>query len=303
MTDVWLLRALQAAVLAALYVCGFLCLYHLLKAVSYRRPRWLAAWLHREEGRVPDSLLRLVGLSRTGASVRSRADLLLGCGFGREGDAAAVYSLLRRLLLGIAGILLAAAWRFGAALAAAVPAVPLHAPTLLLAGICAALLWDKPILEAVRRYRAQRIVKEIHIVSSQLLYYAGSSLHIHTKLARCLPYTTVIRGDLQRLLGEWYHDAGAAVRRFGDRLGTAEGAGFAETVESLRLHEDETYYELLRERIEDYKAKLELMRESRKESASYVLFALAGVPILYMFQIFIYPWVQEGQKLFQSLNP
>ena len=146
------------------------------------------------------------------------------------------------------------------------------------------------------------MTKEIFIVSNQLLYLAGSSLHIHTKLMRCLPFTRTMRGDFQMLLGEWYHDAEGALRRFKLRLGTEEGLSFVETIDSLRLHESEHYYELLRERINDYKEKLELLKDSRKESTSYVLFVLAGIPILYTFQIFIYPWVREGQKLFSSLN-
>lgn len=75
-----------------------------------------------------------------------------------------------------------------------------------------------------------------------------------------------------------------------------------ETLDALRLHESPEYYELLRVRIADYKEKIELAKESRKESTSYFLFVIAGIPILYTFQIFIYPWVREGQKLFQSLS-
>ncbi len=164
------------------------------------------------------------------------------------------------------------------------------------------LLFDKPWLQGMKGWRTQRMTKEIYTISNQLLYLSGSSLNIHTKLMRCLPYARVLRGDLQRLLGEWYHDAEGAMTRFKLRIGTEEGLSFVETISSLRLHESEEYYRLLRERIQDYKEKLDLVKESRKESASYLLFVLAGVPILYMFQIFIYPWVQEAQKLFQSLN-
>ncbi|MNG35727.1 hypothetical protein D3C84_1225380 [compost metagenome] len=59
---------------------------------------------------------------------------------------------------------------------------------------------------------------------------------------------------------------------------------------------------LLRQRIQDYKEKLEMAKESRKETTSYFLFVIAGIPILYTFQVFIYPWVREGQLLFQSLG-
>ena len=77
------------------------------------------------------------------------------------------------------------------------------------------------------------MTKEIFIVSNQLLYLAGSSLHIHTKLMRCLPFTRTMRGDFQMLLGEWYHDAEGALRRFKLRLGTEEGLSFVETIDSL----------------------------------------------------------------------
>ncbi|MNC52820.1 hypothetical protein D3C75_1021900 [compost metagenome] len=85
-------------------------------------------------------------------------------------------------------------------------------------------------------------------------------------------------------------------------MGTEEGHGFAETLNYLRLYDNEAYYHLLRRRVDDCKERLELLRDSRKESASYALFVIAALPIMYTFQIFIYPWVQEGQRLFQGLN-
>ena len=161
---------------------------------------------------------------------------------------------------------------------------------------------DQAILHSWQRSRSARIIREVHAISSQLLYLQGSSLHIHAKLMRCIPYARTIRTDLQRLLGEWYHDAEGAIRRFKHAVGSEEGLSFAETIDSLRLHDSDSYYELLRERIRDYKEKLELLKESRKESSSYMLFVLAGIPILYTFQVFIYPWVRESQKLFDSLH-
>jgi hypothetical protein len=163
-------------------------------------------------------------------------------------------------------------------------------------------LMDKSLLGSWKKARSRRIIQEVHSISVQLLYLQGSTLHIHAKLMRCVPYARSIRSDLQRLLGEWYHDAEGAIRDFKQRIGTEEGMSFAETIESLRLHDHEAYYELLRERIRDYKDKLELLKESRKESSSYLLFVLAGIPILYTFQVFIYPWVRESQILFNSLN-
>jgi hypothetical protein len=291
-------RWIVAAVMAGQFVCGSLFVYFLLITLLHKKPRWTQLLNLPRTGAIPEQWLRMAGLSRNSASYRERETLLQGCGYG--GDAG-LYVLTRRIALILLVIVGIVVWRQWNSLERVGISVYGILGAILSAAVAA--LWDTQALESFRRYRAQRIIKEIHTVSSQLLYYEGSSLNIHMKLMRCLPYTSTIRGDLQRLLGEWYHDAGGAVRRFKERLGTADGASFAETVESLRLHEDETYYALLKERIEDYKAKIELAKESRKESASYVLFALAGIPILYTFQIFIYPWVQEGQKLFQSLNP
>lgn len=164
------------------------------------------------------------------------------------------------------------------------------------------LLFDRWWLESLRKHRSNRIVEEMYTLSNQLLYFAGSRLNLHTKLIRCLPYTRTIRGAWHQLLNEWYQDAGEALAAFRQRLGTDEAYSFTETLNTMRLHEDEAYYELLRQRIQDYKEKLELVRESRKESVSYLLFVLAGMPILYTFRIFIYPWVEEGKRLFQTLN-
>lgn len=175
----------------------------------------------------------------------------------------------------------------------------------LLIGLCIGLttlvLFDQPILRVIRKVRTNRMTREIYIVSNQLLYLESSNLHIHTKLIRCLPYTRVIRTDLQRLLSEWYHDAEAAIQRFKRKLGTEEGMSFAETISSLRMHDSAHYYELLQERIQDYKEKIDLAKESQKESSSYVLFVLAGIPIMYTFQVFIYPWVREGQQMLNMM--
>jgi hypothetical protein len=164
-------------------------------------------------------------------------------------------------------------------------------------------IWlDKPFLEAFMRYRRQKIISDVYIISRQLLYYTGSRMNLHTKLVRCIPYTRSIRNELYMLTNEWYHNAGYAIGRFKQRIGTEEGYNFAETLNSLRQHESEEYYELLRHRVQDYKEKLELTREGRKESISYILFILAGIPILFTFRLFVYPWVAEGQKLFDSLG-
>jgi hypothetical protein len=184
--------------------------------------------------------------------------------------------------------------------------LPVDMPTsyvLALGGVGLILLtWDAPLLEMLKKRRVHRIVKEIHAVSTQLLYYTGSRMSLHGKLQRCVPHTKATRDDFRMLLQEWYGDAGEAIRRFRRRLGTEEGFAFAETLNSIRMHDSEAYYDLLRQRVGDYKEKLDLLKESKKETTSYILFVIAGLPILNTFRVFIYPWVMEGQKLFGSLN-
>ncbi|WP_274649128.1 hypothetical protein [Paenibacillus humicola] len=295
--DDTLSRAVVWAALAGQYALGMVFGIALLRAIFARRPRWAHLASLRWGGKeVPERVLRLARLRRTDPVFKERERLLAGCGY--SGDAA-VYVLVRRAFL--AGFPLWAAAAYGLAGLPKAP-FPSYAPLLALGIAMLFMMGDKVWLEALRKHRSERMTKEIYVVSSQLLYLSGSSLHIHTKLMRCLPYTRTMRADMQTMLGEWYHDAEGALRRFKLRLGTEDGMSFVETIDSLRLHESEEYYVLLRERIQDYKEKLDLAKESRKESTSYVLFVLAGIPILYTFQIFIYPWVREGQKLFESLH-
>ncbi|MGG4035408.1 hypothetical protein ABEV74_17100 [Paenibacillus cisolokensis] len=293
----WISKAFFGAALAGQYLFAFLAMLFLLRMLPKRLPRWTHLSGAERYGRaVSDRWLRAFGIERDKPAFAEREALLAGCGY--TGDAA-VYVLARRVIVVTAP-----------AVAAAYVLLDLDAwirlsPFAVLSGLAVlygAALWDRIWLRSLSRLRAQRIMKEIYVVSNQLLYLSGSSLHIHAKLMRCLPFTHALRGDMQRLLAEWYHDAEEALRRFKRRIGTDEGVSFVETIDSLRLHDSEDYYRLLRERIQDYKDKLEFAKESRKESASYVLFVLAGIPILYTFQVFIYPWVQEGQKLFSSLN-
>jgi len=162
--------------------------------------------------------------------------------------------------------------------------------------------FDGAALGAMRKYRTDRIRRELIAVSSQLLYYTSSRLHLHGKLMKCLPLTSMIRTELGLLLNEWYHDPERALQHFKERLGTDEAYGFAESIRSLRLHESDEVYDLMRELVREYKAKIDLAREGRKETASYLMFVLAGIPILYTFQIFLHPWVQEASRLFDALN-
>jgi len=296
--DPAIVRILIRLLLAAQFALAAVSVSALLRAWLRRRPRWVHLQIE-DDGprRAPEWLLRAFGLSRGSQSFLTREPLLAGCGYAHD---PAWYMIARRLAI----VLGAAALICGAAFPASIPVPPGRAVWLQAAGAAIAVcaLCDRPMLESLRRMRSERIMREILAVSNQLLYFAGASLHLHVKLTRCLPYTSVIRSDMRRMLAEWYHDAGEAIARFKRNVGTAEAASFAETIEAMRQREDDAFYALLRERIADYKAKIELGRESRKEAASYVLFVLAGVPILYMFQILIYPWVQEGYQLFESLQ-
>ncbi|MGO4370318.1 hypothetical protein AB4Z21_05875 [Paenibacillus sp. MCAF20] len=270
----------------------------LLQLLPRRQMRWkhlsLLSWRTKE---APASWLRLFGVVRKSAAFTERELLLGGCGYTLD---VAWYVLARRI--GIAATVIAAAiiLLIVATLHIVTASTSYFVGVLLVAGML--LMVDKTWLSSIRKVRVLRMTKEIYAVSNQLLYLSDSALHIHAKLLRCIPFTRALRPELERLLAEWYHDAGEALQRFKRRLGTDEGLSFVETIDALRQHESSQYYDILRARIEDYKEKLELAKESKKESTSYVLFVIAGIPILYTFQVFIYPWVREGQKLFQSLS-
>lgn len=291
---------LQAIAQAALFASAFVAVYALLRSLPRRRRRWpivaLRQWLRRKK--VPAFVLRAFGL-REGAGVTEvKERLLLESGWRIDPT---LYELLRRASLLVGGLLAA----FGFAAVREGWKLPGIDPVYVLAaGAVIVVVWsfDRIWLESLAKVRSQRVMKEIYMLSNQLLYYNGSKMSLHAKLSRCVPFCRTIRSDFQLLLHEWYEDAEQAIRRFKRRLGTEEAYSFAETINSLRLNEHDSYYSLLRDRIQDYKEKLELARDSRKETTSYVLFVLAGIPILNTFRIFVYPWVQEGQKLFDALN-
>lgn len=164
------------------------------------------------------------------------------------------------------------------------------------------LYWDIYFLKMYRELRAVTITKELYAISHQLLYFQDSALHLHSKLRRCLPYSRLLRKDLEILLADWYHDPAGALHMFKQRIGTAEGISFVETLDALRLQHHDSFYDMLRTHIRDYKERIDLAKESRKETNSYVLFVIAGIPILFTFQVFLYPWVQEVNKLLSLLN-
>lgn len=295
--DGWTGKVVEAGFLIAQYVFAAAAIYVLLQLLPRRTARWKhLAFLNWRTGKAPERWLRLLRVKRDGPPFQERELLLASCGI--TGDAA-WYVMARRLLL--TGILMAVI--FVSLMSDRINAlIPVSYLVPGLALVFLMLYIDLTWLRAVSKMRSLQITKEIFAVSNQLLYLSDSSLHIHAKLIRCVPFTRTMRYDLERLLAEWYHDAGEALQRFKLRLGTDEALSFVETLDALRLHESRQYYELLRARITDYKEKIDLAKESRKESTSYFLFVIAGIPILYTFQVFIYPWVREGQKLFQSLQ-
>ena len=275
-------------------------IYFLLRLAPKRRPRWSHLdLLSLKKQAVPERLLRVLFITREHQRFAERELLLKGCGFTAD---AAWYFVGKHIAIVLAnGMLLAALVLLRLQLA--LPAT--MSPSFIIAFAASALLFlyfDKSWLRSIRRMRTLQITKEIYIISNQLLYLSDSQLHIHAKLTRAVPFTRVIRSDLEQMLADWYHHPRQALQRLKVRLGTEEGLSFIETIDALRQHESVHYYELLKQRISDYKDKIELAKESKKESTSYVLFVLAGIPILYTFQVFIYPWVREGQKLFMTLQ-
>lgn len=250
---------------------------------------------------VKKRLLRLMQISMAHVGEKRRAlykQWLTASGLRID---AALYLALRRGMLGIVGL-------SGLTLALVAKFLPAVKPSTLLLGLFftmglwAVCLFDKTLFQMMARKRRKKIVQDVYVISQQLLYYQSSKMNLHSKLQRCLPHTTALRHHLEMLSREWYEGADVALERFKVRVGAEEAYSFAETLNSLRLQNDERYYELLRQRIQDYKQKIELQNESKKEAKSYVLFLLAGLPIMNTFRVFIYPWVQEGQKLFESLH-
>ncbi|MDF2722938.1 MAG: hypothetical protein K0Q59_2613 [Paenibacillus sp.] len=291
---------LKAGAVFALFATLFVFFFYLIRSLPRRRKRWPLIAIKRLVRRrsAPVLLLRLFGLSAHNGKLEDKERLLLECGWRFN---PLVYELSRRLAISIGGVCAASGYigmRYAPLVSFAEPVYVLTAGMI----VVLVLGFDRTLLQSIGKYRTHNVMKDIYALSTQLLYYNGSKMSLHTKLTRCLPFCRTIRADMQLLLNEWYEDAEQAIKRFKRRLGTEEAYSFSETINSLRLNESDSYYTLLRDRIQDYKEKLDLAKESRKETTSYVLFVLAGIPILNTFRIFAYPWVQEGQKLFDSLN-
>lgn len=286
------------AIMLGQFSFSFMALFMLLsllpsqKGILYRR---IWGWQKHEPSA---RLLRILRIDRELLLHSERAILLAGCGFELS---VLTYAACRRLLL-VASMTVLAMLLMGlyyGAWHASMQIVSLA--VCLIAALCV-LIWDRYWLKLYRELRAVAITREIYAISHQLLYFEDSSLHIHNKLRRCLPYSRLLRKDMETLLAEWYHDPALALNSFKQRIGTAEGISFVESIDALRQQHNASFYELLRAHLRDYKERLELAKESRKETGSYVLFVIAGIPILYTFQVFLYPWVQEVNKLMSHMN-
>ncbi|MFC5704391.1 hypothetical protein ACFPVX_24135 [Cohnella faecalis] len=269
-----------------------------LKLGFVRRYRWQVSLKSWKKGGAPPWFLKLWRTDRDSPALRERQLLFARCGIRLSPAAYLATQRMAITLLPAAGLSVYSLGRIGWI-------TPLASWNMMIGCslLIAAAAFDRTALNGFQRYRTDRIRRELVIVGSQLLYYTGSRLHLHGKLMRCLPLTRTIRGETGLLLNEWYYDADAALRRFKDRLGTEEAYAFSECLRTLKTHESEEVYGLLRDIVKDYKAKIEMAKASRKETSSYLLFVLAGIPILYTFQLFLFPWVQEAAKLFDSLNP
>lgn len=287
----------QTLGLAVQFVLGAVGIGLLLRLVSARRPRWRIARGALRRREPPLWWLRLTGSHRDSQALRERSALLVGCGLRWPAE---WYLASRRTALALFPLAAIAAYASGEA--GTISGKYAGYAAIGLCGAAALVCFDRASLEAYKRYRTDRIRREIVTVSNQLLYYAGSRLHLHGKLMRCLPYTRLMKWELQLMLNEWYYDPEGAITRFKDRLGTSEAYGFAETIRSLRMNESNEVFDMLRESVKEYKAKIELAKAGRKETLSYALFVLAGLPILYTFQIFLYPWVEQSRQLFDVLN-
>lgn len=289
---------IQIASNVLLFVLIMTAVYHSIMLVPVRANRWRTSQVMGvlREKQLPDWLFKSLGLKAK--IIEEKRQLLLGCGIRMN---AGLYEGSRRMLLGATFLIGALGY---AGLQHPILTLFIEPIYVLTGAICMLLFlfFDKKVLAQLKEKRANRIVREIYVISHHLLYYNDSHMSLHAKLSLCAPQTRSIRTQFGLLLNEWYQGSEAAITQFKIRLGTDEAHSFGETLNVLRLNEHASYYELLKQRIQDYKEKMELVRESKKEAVSYVLFVLAGLPILNTFRVFMYPWVAEGQRLFHAIN-
>jgi hypothetical protein len=292
------LLMLQYASRLLLFILFMIMIYQGLRYIPARKRRWRSLQVKSalREFQLPSWLYKMLGMSTK--AVEAKRQLLLGCGIWLNAN---LYEGTRRLLL--AGAMIVGGMGYAAF---EYPWIALRVqPVYVLVGAAVMsifLIWDGKVLAQLKEKRSQRIVRDIYAISRQLLYYNDSKLNLHDKLSLCVGQTTSTRAHVQLMLNEWYQGAEEAIYHFKKRLGTEEAHSFGETLNALRLNEHGGYYDLLKQRIQDYKEKMELIRDSKKETVSYVLFVLAGLPILNTFRVFMYPWIAEGQRLFDAIN-
>lgn len=294
-----ILLTIQVVVIVLLFVSLFTAVYTFLLAWLPRRAplpfqRLRAALAKQRRYRFLRSLLLV---PRQESQLEELSSLLIACGLRSD---AVMYEACKRLISFLCSLILI----YGGVIWLTQAQLPRLLLGLVFVSLAVVVLLslDKAFLRTLREHRRARIVQDVQVISSQLLYYKDSRLNLHVQLQRCLPLAVYIRKELQLLVNEWYEGSHEALQRFRKRLSTDEADDFAETLHVLQLHDREDYYELLQERIRNYKDKLVLIRDGRKEAASYMLFLLAGIPILYTFLIFIYPWVAEARYLFGTLG-
>jgi hypothetical protein len=111
-----------------------------------------------------------------------------------------------------------------------------------------------------------------------------------------------IQPELKLLVTEWYEDPLTAIRNFNARLNNEHADGLCETLISIFQYEHAEYYNHLEMRMNHFKQLLQQQKESGRETRSYLLYVLSGLPLIHSFQIFIYPWMIEGARLFDQLN-
>ena len=154
----------------------------------------------------------------------------------------------------------------------------------------------------IAKRRHDRQVNDFIVMIRQLLYFRHIPINLHAKLRKCVPVVNVIRSDLMQLCTEWYEDPENAIQLFKHRLNNQHAEGMCDTLIAIFQYEHEDYYMHLESRMNQLKQVQKQNKEAKKESRSYVLFILSGMPLIHSFQIFIYPWLIEGSQLFDQLN-
>ncbi len=168
--------------------------------------------------------------------------------------------------------------------------------------VLGAVWFDRSLLALAGQRRKRLMVQDLYELCRQLWYMRDSRLSLHGKLSRCDLSGLAVASGFLRMRNDWYSGSELAIERFQRFTGTEEGYSFGETLRAIARCDDPSLYELFYERMNDYKEKTSFERASGRETLSYLLFVLAGLPIVNTFRVFVYPWVEEGKKLFDALQ-